>query len=130
MKITVDREPKRFYLALSEWTIAYGHKIQVGDYSFCAIPKDREIHIFEETSGMRVTAINYGDSLTNILLSTKEGALQYFDEIGKYLSKVIKRQGEEIFTCRIEKNRQIIIDKLGEKPPTEDHDIPDAIKNF
>lgn len=119
MKIKVNEQPQRFYLALKEWTPVVGHAIQVGDYQFCAIPvKGGEaINISEVTTGTRLHEFHLND-FELVLTSSKESSIRFFDEIGKRLKRVIKSQ--EKFDEILEHAQMIVHERLGDMPEIED----------
>lgn len=115
MKITVNEQPQQFWLAMKEWTPAVGHGIQVGDYQFCAIPigKGDRLNVSEVTTGAKIMIIpvNIFDYL---FISTKEGAIKFFYEVGERIEEIIRKHGT--FGEELEKIRKVVQDRLGEMP--------------
>lgn len=120
MKITVNEQPQRFYLATEKlWKPMVGHEIRVGKYRFCAIPMDGHINITEVTSGCKVLAIPL--SLGIILESeTKEGAMAFLYNVGESLVRIVNIKD---YDEQLEKTKKGAIEKLGDMPPIEDVDM-------
>lgn len=116
MSIFVDEKSKRFYLAGEKWIPVVGHEIKVDDYRFCAIPLDSGINISEVTSGSKIYEIPMSVEVL-VATNTKELAIAYLEDVGKRLKKMIENQSD--FDVRVENNRDIAIQSLGEMPPIE-----------
>ncbi|GAB3797275.1 hypothetical protein [Virgibacillus kimchii] len=118
MKITVNEQVQRFYLAYEKkWKPVVGHEIQVGKYRFCVIPKDDMINVSEVTSGTKVYDfyINFNISMQT---ETKEDAIKYFNKIGESLKRLINKQKD--FDKVLEESKKVAIKRLGEMPEIED----------
>lgn len=120
MKVTVNEQPQRFQLAFSEgWQSKVGHEIKVGKYRFCAIPSDETINISEVTSGAKLVDLPI-DLGVMMATATKEGAMEFFEGVGKRLIPLIKQYD---FEKEIERYKQISVEHLGAMPPTESFDF-------
>lgn len=119
MKITVNKQTHRFFLALEKWEPVVGHEIKVGDYRFCAIPLKEVINISEVTSGCKVLNIPISFEIMMVTAS-KEQSLKYLEKVGKQLEKFIEKTSD--FDKHLEKMKNIAFDRLGEMPPIENVD--------
>ncbi|WP_438312265.1 hypothetical protein [Sporosarcina sp. FA9] len=120
MEVTVNEQLQRFHLAFSDgWKSIVGHEIKVGKYRFCATPTEELIIISEITTGAKLLElpINFGVMMTT---ATKEGAIEFFEGVGKQLIPIIKRHD---FDQEIERHKQISLGRLGEMPAIEKVDI-------
>jgi hypothetical protein len=116
VKITVNEQTQRFYLALNKWEPAVGHEIKVGKYQFCAIPFSKGINISEVTSGVKVLTIPMTIEIMMVTAS-KEETLFFLEKLGKQLENLIERTNK--FDEQLEKMKKLAIEKLGKKPPSE-----------
>ncbi|MBT2634558.1 hypothetical protein J7E20_08265 [Bacillus sp. ISL-26] len=116
MKITVDEQTKKFYLAFNEWVPVAGHEIKVGKYRFCAVPILDYINISEATSGTSVLKIKITPEVY-MMTTTKKEAVQFLKGVGSDLVKIIKKHKK--FEKKIEEARRKTLDKLGQMPPIE-----------
>ncbi|PED84324.1 hypothetical protein CON65_02500 [Bacillus pseudomycoides] len=120
MKIKVNEQSQRFYLAFEKWESAVGHEIKVGQYRFCAIPLSESINISEVTSG--VNAINIPMSLEiRMVTATKEETMKFFEKVGERLKRIIESTKD--FDDRLQKMKKTAFERLGEMPPIENVDI-------
>lgn len=120
MKITVNEQPQRFYLATEKlWKPMVGHEIRVGKYRFCAIPMDGYINITEVTSGLQIVEIPMSLGVT-IETVTKEGAISWLYKVGESLLKIVRMKD---YDKQLEKMKKMTIEKLGDMPPIEDVDM-------
>jgi hypothetical protein len=119
LKIKVNEQPQRFYLAFDEWVPAVGHEIKIGEYRFCTIPLSKSINISEVTSGVHAMSIPI-DSRIWMATSTKEDTMKFLTKAGEGLKRILERQSnlDELLA----KNKKIAFDRLGEMPPIEDVD--------
>ncbi|TPE67989.1 hypothetical protein [Halalkalibacterium halodurans] len=117
MKIKVDPQAKRFYLAANEWVAVIGHEIRVGKYRFSAVPMSGSIVISDVRSGMKVFSTPM-DFHTSFLTATKEDAMYFLlTIIGEALIEVIEKHKD--FDEIMNKSAQTMIERLGEMPPIE-----------
>ncbi|PEB52468.1 hypothetical protein COO03_11845 [Bacillus sp. AFS098217] len=120
MKIKVNEQSQRFYLAFEKWESAVGHEIKVGQYRFCAIPLSESINISEVTSG--VNAINIPMSLEiRMVTATKEETMKFFEKVGEHLKRIIESTKD--FDDRLKEMKKTAFERLGEMPPIENVDI-------
>jgi hypothetical protein len=117
VKITVNEQTQRFYLAAKEWVPMVGHEIKVGDYKFFAIPGSKAIRISEVESGCKVFDIPMTISVM-FKTGTKEDALNYLHEVGESLERIIKDVPN--FDKKIKHMKSVAFNQLGERPPIED----------
>ncbi|SPR94873.1 hypothetical protein [Bacillus altitudinis] len=120
MKITVNEQSQRFYLATTkDWKPMVGHEIRVGKYRFCAIPMDGHINITEVTSGLQIVEIpmSLGVMIETV---TKEGAISWLYKVGESLLKIVRMKD---YDKQLEKMKKMTIEKLGDMPPIEDVDM-------
>lgn len=120
MKVTVNEQAQRFYLAFDKWESVVGHEIKVGEFQFCAIPLSGRINISEVTSGMKIFDIPL-DFGTMVVTATKEGSLEFFEHVGNRIKKIIERTIN--FDEQLEKKKEISILRLGEMPAIENVDV-------
>ncbi|MED4399829.1 hypothetical protein [Metabacillus fastidiosus] len=120
MKITVNEQPQRFYLAFDKWEAAVGHEITVGEYRFCAIPLSKTVNISEVTSGAKVLDIPISFEMM-MVTATKEGSMEFFKKIGKRLEQAIIRKND--FDQQLTKMKETAFERLGEMPPIETVEI-------
>lgn len=116
MKVKVNEQTQRFYLAADEWVPAVGHEMKVGTYRFSAIPLHESINISEVMSGMRVISIPMTCE-TWVLTSTREGAMKFLEKVGECVKRMIEKQSN--FDEHLEKQKKIVCERLGEMPPIE-----------
>ncbi|MBB6601804.1 hypothetical protein HW432_05855 [Bacillus pumilus] len=120
MKITVNEQPQRFYLATEKlWKPMVGHEIRVGKYRFCAIPMDGHINITEVTSGLQIVEIPMSLGIMTETV-TKEGAISWLYKVGESLVKIVKTKD---YDKQLEKMKKMAIEKLGDMPSIEDVDM-------
>lgn len=113
MEIKVHEQPKRFQLAMNGWVGAIGHEINVGEYSFCAIPTGDFINVSEVTTGLRMFNVQITDDIAS-KTETKEKANQYFYTLGDKLKTMIERS--EDFKGHLELWRRYTRKRFGEQP--------------
>lgn len=120
MKITVNEQTQRFYLATGKWKSVVGHEIKVGKYRFCAIPLKDNVNVSEVTSGTKVFTIPMN---LEIMMATesKKGSMKFFHKIGESLNRVI--EGANDFNAQLEEMKKIAFDRLGKMPPIENIDM-------
>ncbi|WP_151035568.1 hypothetical protein [Bacillus wiedmannii] len=119
MKIKVNKQTQRFYLAFEKWEPVVGHEIRVGEYRFCAIPLSKSINISEVTSGVHAISIPI-DSLVWMATSTKKDTMKFLEKAGEVLKRIIEKQSN--FDELLTKNKKIAFERLGKMPPIEDVD--------
>lgn len=120
MKITVNEQPQRFYLALDKWVDLVGHEIKVGKYRFCAIPLKDKINVSEVTTGSKVYNIPV-DFTISMLTETKEGTIQFFYQIGESVKRLIEKQND--FDLMLSDMKKRTYERLGAMPALEDVDM-------
>lgn len=120
MKITVNEQVQRFYLATNKrWVPAVGHEIKVGKYSFSAIPVNGKINVSEVTTGMKFFDIPLTPEVMEFT-EFKEGAFIFFHEIGESLKKRLMKIDD--FDAVLSLMNRSVIDRLGERPPIANED--------
>ncbi|CAM4012491.1 hypothetical protein BAMA_12500 [Bacillus manliponensis] len=119
MKITVNEQTQRFYLACDKWEPVVGHEIKVGKYRFCAIPLSDSINISEVTSGIHAISIPI-DSRILMATSTKEDTMRVLAKVGEGLRRILERQSN--LDESLAKKKKIAFERLGEMPPIENVD--------
>ncbi|WP_088005626.1 hypothetical protein [Indiicoccus explosivorum] len=119
MKVTVNEQTQRFYLAFEKWEPAVGHEIKVGKYQFCAIPSGSHINISDVSSGVKVFDIPMNLEVM-MQTGTKEGTIQFLGKVGNGLVRLIKSTPD--FDKQLVKMKKVAVDRLGEKPFVEDID--------
>jgi len=119
VKVSVNEQTQRFYLAANEWVPMVGHEIKVGKYKFFAIPGSTAIRISEVESGCKVFDIPMNFAVM-AQTSTKEDALKYLLQVGASLERIIKKRSN--FDSELKHMKQLAFEKLGERPPIEDVD--------
>lgn len=116
MKISVNEQAQRFYLAFEEWTPAVGHEIKVGKYRFSAIPMSGQINVSEVTSGCKV--FNIPMTVESMMITaTKEGTIKYCYKIGESLKRLILKAPN--FDEQLKQMKNESFERLGEMPPIE-----------
>lgn len=120
MKVKVNEQPQRFYIALDKWTPAAGHEICVGDFCFAAIPTEDSINVIEVSTGYRVLEIPWTRQSKGAT-QTKEQALRYFERVAKEIAELLEQQQQ--FSWRIADLKKQNKQRLGDKPPTENIDV-------
>lgn len=124
MKVKINEQPQRFYLAKDKWFPAVGHGIQIGDFQLCAVPMDGIINISEVTSGGKL--MRYKLNIIEWLeTSDQEGFLTYLQRVGEDLVKRLSKHKD--LNQQIEKLRAIAFEKLGPMPAIEDVDIEELL---
>jgi hypothetical protein len=119
LKISVNEQTQRFYLAMDKWKPVTGHEITVGKYKFCAIPTNEVINVSEVTSGCKV--LNIPMNIEIILsTSTKEDSMRFFNKIGESLKRII--ESHKNFDGELENMKKVAFEKLGEMPAIENVD--------
>lgn len=127
MKVKVNEQPQRFYLAMeSNWLPAVGHRIQIGDVQVCAIPMDDIINITEVTSGARMMRYKLGINEW-LEVADPEGFLNYLQRVGEDLVKRLSKHSN--LAQQIEKLRAIAFERLGQMPAIEDVDIEKLLED-
>ncbi|MBU9711090.1 hypothetical protein [Evansella tamaricis] len=126
MSVSVDPNPKRFYLAVNKWLPVIGHEIKIDNYRFCAIPINDYINISEVTSGSKICNFPVNE-FTRMATTTKEGSMAIFEMIGMKLKTLIEKQ--EDINVRIKNNRDLAFHRLGEMPSIEYVDIEQLTAN-
>lgn len=117
MKISVDEQTKRFYLASTNWVPLVGHEIKVGNYRFSAVFTNNQLVVSEVTSGTKVFSEPLNLALA-MSTSTKEDTMLYFEKVlGKRLDYLIQNRTD--FDKIIEKARGNADDRLGNMPTIE-----------
>lgn len=101
MKIKVNEQTQRFYLAFDKWESVVGHEIKIGKYRFCAIPLSKGINISEVTSGSHFINVPMSVGLM-LVTSTKEDTMQFYEKIGERLKQKIESIKD--FDNRLKKN--------------------------
>lgn len=119
MKITVNEQTQRFYLAMNEWKSAIGHEIIVGKYRFCAIPLSKSINISEVTSGSKVFDIPMTLAIS-LNTESKESTLIFLNKVGESLSRIIGDQKK--FDEELAKMKEKAFERLGQMPTIENVD--------
>jgi len=119
MKIEVNEQTQKFYLALDEWLPVTGHGITVGEYKFCAIPMNDIVNVSEATSGCKVFNIPMNPEII-VATSTKENTIHFLSEVGISLKGIIEKQSN--FDEHVKKMRKVAFESLGEMPQIEDVD--------
>jgi len=119
MKIEVNGQTQKFYLALNEWLPVTGHGITVGEYKFCAIPMNDIVNVSEATSGCKVFNIAMTPQIM-AATSTKEDTIHFLNKVGASLKGVIEKQSN--FDEHVKKMRKVAFESLGEMPPVENVD--------
>lgn len=119
MKITVNEQAQRFYLATNRWEPVVGHEIKVGKYKFCAIPLKGHINVSEVTSGCKLFNIPMNFM---IMLETgnKEGTMNFLIKVGESIKRIIDKQDD--FDRMLEDMKTLALDRLGKMPPVENVD--------
>ncbi|MEH2980201.1 MULTISPECIES: hypothetical protein [Bacillus amyloliquefaciens group] len=132
MKVTVDKQTKKFYLAFNthnskrnKWVPAVGHEIQVGKYRFSAVPASADhIIISEVTSGVEVMNIKMSQETQ---ISTKKDTLDFLKSIGETsLTEIIEKNHD--FDKAVANGKKRSYSMLGEMPPIEVFDMEGAAK--
>ncbi|MED5101093.1 hypothetical protein P9858_13285 [Niallia circulans] len=83
MKVEVNEQPKRFYLALKDkWVPVVGHEIIVGEYRFSAVPTPKNIIFSEATSGVKIFSMSMNFPIY-MLTTTKEDTMSFYHKMGK-----------------------------------------------
>lgn len=116
MKIEVEEQTKRFYLAFNQWRPQVGHGINVGDYSFFAVPTPEGINVSEATSGLKMFVVPLTIEVA-LVTATKEESLKFLYEVGKIIRKKINKQNN--FHKILEEERIKAISRLGPMPEIE-----------
>lgn len=120
MKVTVNEQAKKFYLAAEEWVPFVGHEIKIDDYSFSAIPFDKIIRVSDVVSGAKFIDIPINLDV-DVATSTKESTMQFLHDIGeKVLVKIINETPN--FDERMKSVKERAYKELGVRPPIEDID--------
>lgn len=119
MKITVNEQTQRFYLAFDKWVDVVGHEIKVGKYRFCAIPIKNKINVSEVTTGTKLYDITV-DYTISMLTETKEGTIQFFYQIGESIKRVIEKQND--FDQMLVFMKKTTLERLGDMPAIKDVD--------
>ena len=125
MKIKVNEQPQRFYLAMNKWVPAVGHGMQVGDIQLCAIPMGKVINISEVSSGTKLTTYKL-DIVDWFETEEKEGFLNLLQRIGESLVTGLSKIDH--IDAEIKKMRKVAIDKLGPMPVIEDVDVEELLE--
>ncbi|WP_060210337.1 hypothetical protein [Sporosarcina koreensis] len=125
MKVKVNEQPQRFYLAMDNWFAAVGHGIQIGDIQLCAIPMDGIINISEVTSGARMMRYQL-NFIEWLITEDKEGFLNYLQRVGEDLVKRLSKHKD--LDQQIEKLRDVAIERLGPMPAIEDVDVEELLE--
>lgn len=126
MKVTVNEQTQRFYLALDKWVDLVGHEIKVGKYRFCAIPLKDKINVSEVTTGAKVYNIPV-DFTISVLTETKEGTIQFCYQIGESLKRIIEKQND--FDSMLADMRKRAFERLGDMPQIVDVDTDWVFKD-
>jgi len=120
LKVEVNEQPKRFYLAFSDkWVSVVGHEITVGEYKFSAVATPKNIIFSEATSGVKIISMPMSFPIY-MLTTTKEDTISFYQYIGKKLKRIIEKDSN--FNSKIEVWKNKALDLLGEMPPIEDVD--------
>jgi len=114
MKIEVNEQTQKFYLALNEWLPVTGHGITVGEYKFCAVPINDVVNVSETTSGCKVFNVPMTLEIMDAT-TTKEDTIHFLSEIGILLKGIIEKQNN--FDEHIKKMQKVAFERLGEMPP-------------
>ncbi|APA05075.1 hypothetical protein SJY89_20180 [Bacillus velezensis] len=133
MRITVDKQTKKFYLAFAanernakqgRWVSAVGHEIHVGKHRFSATVFDPdEIVISEVTSGIRVMNIPITQEIRR-MIETKENVLTYLKHVGETsLTRIIEKHD---FDKAVADGKRMSYNMLGEMPPIEAFNMESA----
>ncbi|KXZ21105.1 hypothetical protein AXI59_00705 [Bacillus nakamurai] len=130
MKITVDEQLKKFYLAFinksnpkdCHWVPAVGHEIQVGKYRFCAIPAFDHINVSEVTTGLQFLKVPMTPKIYQ-MTSNKEDTLKLFESVGEDLIRIINKHSTAVIDKSLIEQRKDIFNMLGEMPPIEVFDM-------
>lgn len=131
MKVTVHEQEKRFFLSTEDgWFPIVGNEIEIGKHRFCATPHgdafSSTIIFSEVTSGARLTAIEL-DFFDAIVLDSKEDYLRFLEvEANKLADRLSERKDLDDEVLKMEYTAII---KLGPKPPTENINIEEELKN-
>ncbi|MFP7702177.1 hypothetical protein [Bacillus sp. C15] len=132
MKVTVDKQTKKFYLAFNthnskrnKWVPAVGHEIQVGKYRFCAIPSFDHINVSEVTTGLQFLKVPITSKIYQ-MTTNKEDTLKLFESVGEDLIRIINRHSTAVIDKSLIEQRKDIFNKFGEMPPIEVFDIEGA----
>lgn len=120
MKVTVDEQAKRFYLAFDKWESAVGHEIKVGEYRFSVIPLSDGLNISEVTTGSKVLIVPISIGIM-MMTETKEDSIKYFEKIGNYLKQFIERRND--FDTKLAEMKKTTFERLRKMPPIENVDI-------
>ncbi|MDA7028627.1 hypothetical protein PJ311_19020 [Bacillus sp. CLL-7-23] len=117
MKITVNEQTQRFYLAFKRWVPVIGHEIKMGKYRFCAIPLNGHINITEVNSGCKAFVIPM--NVANMLeTESKEGTMNFLYRVGESLERIIGTR--ENFDEELKEMKKLAFERLGEMPSIED----------
>ena len=125
MKVKVNEQPQRFYLAMNKWEPAVGHGIQIGDMQLCAIPMGGIINISEVTTGARMMRYKLG-IIEWLETADPEGFLNYLQRVGEDLVKRLSKHDD--LDQQIEKLRAVAFEKLGPMPAIEDVDVEELLE--
>ncbi|MEN2765807.1 hypothetical protein [Ornithinibacillus xuwenensis] len=121
MEITVNEQAQLFPLAFNDgWKQMAGHEIKVGEYRFCAIPRDEYINISEVTTGMKFFDIPV-DLTTYLITSTREDTIKYFYQVGERIVKIITTQLD--FNKTLEQMKEKSLETCGEMPAIENVEV-------
>ncbi|GGJ86136.1 hypothetical protein GCM10007063_05790 [Lentibacillus kapialis] len=120
MEIKVNDQQQRFYLAGDRWIPAIGHEIQVGKYYFCAIPKEDSVNVSDIISGVKLFDIKMTPAIM-AQTTTKKDTMEFLKKMGEVTANWVS--STENFDRKIAEMRKSVVDKLGERPSTEDVDV-------
>lgn len=117
IEITVSPQAEEFCLAFLEkgWIKMVGHSITVGDLSFSAVPINDLIIVSEIETGAKVFTMPVPDAIE----SYEETVLFLETVIAGRIVMLIEKAGSEKVNTEIQRLKEIMVSKHGDKPATK-----------
>lgn len=131
MKVKVNEQEKRFYLAADGWKQMVGNEINIGKHRFCATPCGdafSSVIIFSEvTSGAKLTEVEL-DFFDVMILDDKPKYLQFIEKQAQKLAVILSKRND--LDDEILKMENLAISMFGPKPPTKNIDFDEELESM